>query len=204
MVSGTLTLYASQLRNSKVHLAEIKLHQELRLSADLIARQLRNSGYWSGALNGTLSDADGSNPPQNAYANVNLLMDGSGIIFNQNYDTDNVLNSSEMLGFRLNKGIIQSQLGENNWQDITDPKSIQITHFFITHYETRQISSTASNTSFSPCSKACTDINTCPSIWLRSYKIVIGARAPLDANIQRGIEQIVRVRNDQITGTCPA
>lgn len=203
IVSGALTLYASQLRNSKRILADMKLHQELRLTSELISRQLRNSGYWSGALNGTVSGTDGSVPPQNAYANVTTLSDGSGIVFQQNFDADNIVNSAEILGFRLNNGIIQSQLGSNNWQDLTDPKSIQINAFVLTPH-INVVSSTTASASFSPCSKICTDINTCPKISIRSYNILISAQAPSDSSIQRALEHTIKIRNDQISGVCPA
>jgi type II secretory pathway component PulJ len=201
IVSGALTLYASQLRNSKRAIAEVRLNQELRLTSELIARQLRSAGFWSNALVGTISAADGSPPIQNPYATISTHPDNTGIIFNQNFDSNNVVDTEESLGFQLNNGVIQSQLGSGNWQDLTDPRAILVTHFSVTPMIT-SISSAVASTNFSPCSKTCTDINTCPQLLIRTYTISIMAQPPSDPSIVRALQQTVKIRNDQVTGIC--
>ena len=202
IVSGALTLYASQLLNSKKAIAEVKLNQELRLTSELVTRQLRNAGFWTNALSGTVSAADGTAPAQNPYATITPQTNNPGVIFNQNFDSNNVIDTAEGLGFQLKNGIIQSQLGSGNWQDLTDPRAIMITDFSVTPMITN-ISSTFASANFSPCSKTCTDINTCPQLWIRTYTISIVGQAPSDPSIVRALQQTVKVRNDQVTGICP-
>ena len=203
VVSGALTLYASQLAQSKRIMLEMRINQELRITLDLISRQLRNSGYWNNALNGTLAGMNGSAPIQNPYASINYLETNSSLVFYQSLDTNDIINSNENLGFRLVDGSVQAQLGSGNWQALTDPKALTITALSITP-TIKTISSVASTTStFNPCSKACTDINSCPQFSIRSYKIVLAAVAPRDPTLVRALEQTVRVRNDEVKGVCP-
>ena len=202
VVSGALTLYASQLRNSKRAIAEVRLNQELRLTFELITRQLRNAGFWTNALSGTVSAADGSAPIQNPYATVTSHINNTGVIFNQNFDSNNVIDTAEGLGFQLRNGTIQSQLGSGNWQDLTDPRAILITDFSVTPIITN-ISSTVASANFSPCSKTCTDSSTCPQLWIRTYTISIVGQAPSDPSIIRALQQTIKVHNDQVTGICP-
>jgi hypothetical protein len=51
-------------------------------------------------------------------------------------DANNTLDTAENLGFQLvtvnSVGRLQMQLGANNWQDLTDPRTVNVTTFAIT------------------------------------------------------------------------
>jgi prepilin peptidase dependent protein B len=210
LVGGAVALFVTNMGNSRQMLLEARINQDMRAAADLIARDLRRSGYWANAVSGTVAGT-GVATASNAYSGITGTFDvPSGLIeYSFARDTNNTLENNEQFGFRLNNGVIQMKTsGAPTWQDVTDPGAATITNFTITRSETvipvgdRCIRgcNTVPPPMPSASSAACPNP---PALNVRRYDLLIEATAPNNATIRRTLREAVRVRNDQLMGVCP-
>lgn len=201
IVAAGSTLMLSNLREQKALLREAALMQNLRTAADVVSRDLRRAGFWDHAVEGVgaLSGEGVVNP----HAEVDLIDAPSGFIrFGYSRDTDDPNVSGDAgaeprLGFRLRSGAIEIDLGQGNWQTLTDRGRLVVTAFHLTP-RVAQIDLG------SHCAKACDAGNdTCPPRQqLRSLAVEIAGRLPETAGASRALRTEVRLRNDAIVGTC--
>ncbi len=166
---------------------------------DLVSRDLRRSGYWAAEASGVRND-DGSAVVANPYAAVTpeaAASDAVRLSFSRDASENDVVDSNEQFGFRLRNGAIELQLGDSNWQALTDPATLVVTTFSVEpHVE---------ETSLAPfCAEPCAAGSTwCPPRQqVRSYAIAIAGRSVLDANVRRSVQSAVRLRNLAVVGSC--
>lgn len=218
LVAGAVTLFVSNLGNSRQLLLEARVNQDLRAAADLITRDLRRAAYWGNALSGTVASGSTSTTTPNPYRAISF---GTGLVeyaFSRDAAgaEDNTLENDEQFGFRRTVqggvGVIQLKLGADNWQTITDPQTIDVTDMNVTPTETTVDVRDA-------CARACcsdADVAagtcavatiaagaTCPSIRVRQYQLVLTANATGNAAVARTLQTRVRPRNDEYNGVCP-
>lgn len=209
ILAGATLVTSTQLSNDRVLLLETQIQQDLRATADLITRELRRSGYW--ALASTTAWPE-TGAPVNMYQAFDANTPGAGgrqeIVFSYSNalttDAENgAVDAAEQFGFALNSsaGTIEAKLGDAGWQTLTDPNVVTVVQF--DHPVTEQVLVV-------PCAKYCGtpavpgDTTCWPRQKVRDVMVQITGRAVHDPSVVRSVRSGVRLRNDLITGTCPA
>ena len=98
-------------------------------------------------------------------------------------------------GFRLKDGVIQVQLGRNNWQALTDPGVVDIKTFTATQFP----ESVNLPTCDTPA--ACPSLTGCAAnsqITTRHIELEMVGQAVHDPSVRRQLTANVRVRNDEV------
>ena len=204
VVAAAALMTSSQLTDNRRLLLETQLQQDLRAAADIVARDLRRSGYWAEARNGVPSPA-GSTIAANPYGAV--VTDSANATVRYAYRRGA---GAEAFGFRLGSdGVLSACQGALSgacaWQALTDGTTVQITAFTIgtTRAGDRARSANAAEIVI-PCPNLCTnadgtqDTLCWPKVGLREYVISITGHAVSDAAVTRTLDLSVRLRNDRI------
>lgn len=205
ILAGASTMFVSNVTNSRRLLLEARINQDLRATMDLISRDLRRGAYWGNSLTGTLATGSVSSTVTNPYSAITST--GSTQIdyaYTRDATENNALDAStEQFGFKLNTTThaIQMNIG-GTWQTLTNTDILTIpdSGFTITPTETAIDIRTA-------CAKTCTDTvlaPTCPRVQVRTYNIVLTGTSKTDSAVSRTLRSQVRVRNDAMSGSCPA
>lgn len=215
VVAGATKLLVDNLTNNRRMLVETRVNQDLRSAADLIVRDLRRAGYWQSATS-VVSGATVLNP-YSAIANTTTDLTTGELTFTYDKDGNSTVNDGDRSGFRVNSGMLEIRNGANGWQPVTDSGSMEIVAPATLTVTTRTVVLSAS----CPCltTLACTPgsfldpdpatgatgINFAnrPRVAVREYDLRLTGRAPSDTNVRRSIREMVRVRNDEPSGTCP-
>lgn len=197
VVAGATMLVANQLGDNRRLLLETQIQQDLRAAADIVARDLRRSGYWGAAQTGVWY-AGSPGVTANPYTNLAPAVSGSAassVAFNYSRGVENnTIDAAEQSGFQLSNGVIQMRVG-GNWQPLTDDRTLRITNF--------QATMTANPITLS-CFLPCGAMANCPPTQtVREVEVVIEGRAVADANVRRSVRSNVRLRNDLVAGACP-
>ena len=201
VAAGGAGFLAGNLRESRSLLVESRLMQDLRTAADVITRDLRRAGYWSGAEAGVWAPAASAvlANPYTAIAPVAAASDSVGFRYSRDATENHSVDTNEQFGYRLRNGTLEMQLGAGNWQALTDSGTVAITAFSVTP-STQEISLAAA------CPNACTASSaTCPPrARVRSLALSISGRAVGDSRVTRTVRTNVRLRNDAVSGACQA
>lgn len=207
VVAGALSLFASSVSGSRKLTVEMRVNQDLRAAADIIARDLKRGGYWENAIAGTVRTATGASVVANPNPVPSATPGTSTVTYSVARDTlatrctaipctNNALDTDEQSGFRLTGGVLQMQVGAGNWQPLTDAALVTVNNFELTPTETvvdiRDV-----------CEKTCVG-TTCPTITVRSYLLRLKGTAVSDTAVTRVIQERIRLRNDTTAGACPA
>ena len=197
--AGGGALLASQIREHRALVLEARLMQDLRTAADLIARDLRRAGYWGDAGAGVWSEAAAARTnPYAALAPDSAASDAASLRYSRDAIENHVVDGNEQFGFRLRNRAIEIQLGNGNWQALTDATLLAVTQFEIAPQQGVIDLGAACPTPCPPDSEAC------PRQQVRSLALQISAHALADAAVTRSVHALVRVRNDAAAGACPA
>ena len=222
IVAGATLVLTTQLDNNRRLLLEAQVQQDLRTTADMIARDVRRAGYWGKSFCNVWPVNDPVNcaapNPYNTMTpavapapngTTQLVYDRStdaelGATLNADDDAvdgGNAARPRERVGFRWNEvaGTIEYLIGANNWQALTDPAVLRVTQFNMTL--NRQVLPV-------PCASAgcqaqgpvCGGPMTVQS---RDLSFTIVAQAVHDANVRRSLRENVRLRNSVPVEQCP-
>jgi prepilin peptidase dependent protein B len=195
------TLLAGNLRESRNLLLEARLLQDLRTAADVITRDLRRAGYWGAATEGvwTAGAAAVIANPYVALAPGGAASDAVSFQYSRDAAENNAVDTNEQFGFRLRNRVIEMQLGAGNWQALTDAGTLDVTEFSVTP-TVQEIDLRSYCTQPCPAGSA-----TCPPRQqVRSLALVVTGRSTTDASVVRSLRSNVRLRNDAVSGACPA
>jgi prepilin peptidase dependent protein B len=199
VVAAGSTLVAQHLRDNRALAIEARLMQDLRTAADVVSRDLRRAGYWAHAASGVAGD--GSDVAiANPYAEVTPGAAASDVVrfrYSRDATENDTVDDNEQFGFRLHNGAIELQLGDMNWQALTDATTFTVTAFSI---EPR-----VEETSLAGfCATAClAGSTTCPPRQqVKSFAVSISARSAFDAGVTRNVLGQARLRNGSVTGSC--
>lgn len=194
IVGGALKLFIDNLDNNRRLLIETRVNQDLRAAADLIARDLRRAGYWQNAASGVWQPAGAATA-----INPNLAIAGEcGVTNDITYSFDDASGAPTSGGFRLVAGRIDTFV-TSTWQALTDPSTMTVTQFCITPLN--RVVNLLPRCVVATCPAGST---TCPpTLTVRQYSLVLRGQARSDANVVRQLEEVVRVRNDELSGACP-
>ena len=216
VVVGASKLFADYVVGNKRLMLETRVNQDLRAAADIVARDVRRAGYWDNASTGVWSTGSATtvaNPHASGLGQVSST--AASVSYSYARDTDDVLDSNEYAGFRLQPvagvGTLQMQDGQNNWQAVTDPGTVRITAFAVTPVSPALVNDLSSycgclsrltctladiaNPTFNPAGK--------PSVTTHSFEIVLTGQAVNDPAVTRTVRETVRVRNPSLSGACP-
>jgi type II secretory pathway component PulJ len=192
VVAAASMLVGTQLGENRKLVLETQLQQDLRATADIIARELRRSGYTN--LPWTYIASETGQANYNTQSELTLSAGNSQIEFH--YARAN----PGTWGFQLVGGAIRTVVAPSaaasaagSWQELTDPETMQVTSFQITpHIAPMQVL---------PCPKLCpgtNDTDCWPRVFVRSYTVSIEARSPRATEVKRSLQSEVRLRNDQV------
>lgn len=199
VVAGGMLLLGQHLREHRALLLEARLMQDLRTTADVVARDLRRAGHWGDATAGLPSPMlPGRANPYAPLAPATAASDAASFAFSRDATENHVLDSNERFGFRLRNKAVEMQLGSGNWQALTDATLLAITTLRITPV-LQEVDLAGL------CHQACpVGSSSCPPRQqLRSLRIELSGRSVTDATLTRSLQVEVRVRNDALAGACP-
>jgi prepilin peptidase dependent protein B len=202
VVAGATLAVSNQLGDNRRLMLETQIQQDLRAAADVIARDVRRSGYWANAQAGVWhagAVAVTSNPytaltPASGVASEVRFGYSRGML--ENNTPDLTLDANDEAGFRLVNNAIQMRTG-GQWQALTDSTTLKVTDFRVTIN-----SQSVALSCFNPCpvgALACP-----PTQTVREVKVEITGTAVHDPSVERRANSNVRLRNDVINGACPA
>ena len=199
IVGASLTALLTQLRESRTLIAQTRLMQDLRAAAELMARDLRRVCYWGAADHGVWQQTATAGAALNPY--IAMSTSGSGVAFRYSRDTveNDLVDGNEQFGYRLRNGVLELQLGTSPWQAMTDSTTMKVTRFEIT--PTEQLLSLAGSCT-APCPAS--DLNCPPQLRVRSLVLTLTAQGIGNTSVERSVRTTVRLRNDALTGHCPA
>ncbi len=200
VVAAAGSVVASHQRDQRAALLEARLMQDLRSTAELVARDLRRAGHWSAAASGVRLDGDDAAPIANPHAAISTAASPSSAValsFSNGGSDPLVVDDSERFGFRLRGGAVELQLGATNWQAISDPATLVVTAF--------QVAPTVEEISLAAfCAAPCAAGSTVcpPRQQVRSFTITLAGRSTTDAALVRSLRTTVHARNDVVVGAC--
>jgi len=195
VVAAASLVVTSQLADNRRLMLELQVQQDLRITADVIARELRRAGGRQLATQGVWSEDVPAVVTANPFGTITLASANTEVRF----DYERGINL-QPLGFKLmrdsstgNVGVIQSHIG-TGWQELTDRNTMDVTAFTV-----RPLTPAIPDQVI-PCPKACSsnsaDTSCWPKLKVRAYEVLINAQARTDASIQRSLRSEVRLRND--------
>ena len=201
VVAAGTTVVTHSARENRVLTIEARLMQDLRTAADIIARDLRRAGHWGASASGVRSN-DGSPVLANPYALVapeTAASDSVRLSFSRDASENGTVDGNERFGFRLRNGAVELQLGDGNWQALTDPATLTVTAFEVTP---RTEETSLERFCAEPCAVGST---TCPPRQqVRSFTVAIEAQAVADPGVRRSVHAGARLRNGSVVGRCEA
>ena len=196
IAGGATKLFVEHLRDSRRLLLEARLHQDLRATAALVARDLRRAGFWQQALAATVPPRR-PNPYRDVTPSAGTDADVTTYSFSRDAVENDLVDLNEASGFRLAQGSLQT-LNGGSWQALTDPAVLRVTLFVVSP---RRLTVPLGHL----CRPACDNATmACPSLTVRSYHLELHGESASDTQVQRQIHEAVRVRNDEFAAVdCP-
>ncbi len=199
VVAAGTAVVTHNARENRALMIEARLMQDLRTAADIVARDLRRAGYWAASASGVRSD-DGSAVVANPYALITpegAASDAVRLSFSRDASENGTVDGNERFGFRLRNGAIELQLGDGNWQALTDPATLTVTAFEV---EPRTEETSLERFCAEPCAVGST---VCPPRQqVRSFTVAVEARAVSNPDVRRSVQAGARLRNASVVGRC--
>lgn len=229
ILAGATMVLTSQLGDNRRLLLEAQMQQDMRATADMIARDIRRAGYWAhaicqvwlepgkviapecaNAVSGAgewVTNPYGTMTPRAAPAGTQTVVydrstdeESAGLGEDDDLVDDVADRTREQVGFRLrvvgDRQTVQYLVGEDNWQDLTDPEVLKVTQFTLA-LNARDLAL--------PCGVQCPVLGPggCPLVQsVRDVTITLVAEARHDATARRTLQDNVRLRNDVVREVC--
>ncbi|WP_146219327.1 hypothetical protein [Sphaerotilus hippei] len=209
MVATLLPVVAHQLQEQRRLLRLTRLTQDLRISGELIARDLRRSGHWGSPADALWRSAADGPRPANPYQGV-LVDTASHVVYRYSRDPqeDQVAGSNESFGLRVHP--VQASLDlrlsgprlapgtGDQWQALTDPEQVRVTRLQIS-LQTRQRSL------LDACAvTSCTGTGCGPARTTHLVTIELTLASRQEPDLQRSWRSTVLLRNAERHGECPS
>ena len=223
VTAGASVVAVNQINEHRRLMLETQVQQDLRAAADLLQQDMRRAGFrgipqlgvWQPASGvGTPLEVPAQSASASPYAAVsvtNSVTDTGGLRTLEykyarkneggTYSSGDAPLSNEYFGVRWDKGKHTLYLklgktnGQDNWQPITDPDTVQIINF-----EIQVVEQSFGLGEF--CENSCVG-STCPQQSIRRVEFKIRGRAVHDSNVVRTLTGVERIRADTVTGACP-
>ncbi|NWG73628.1 MAG: hypothetical protein HXY24_03310 [Rubrivivax sp.] len=210
IVAGATALFVNYLGSNRALVLETRVNHTLRTAADLIARDLRRTGYWRNSLSGVWRDGA---PPTatNPYAAVAY---DSGVPtkvgFQYATDDNDTVDDNEEFGFRFAGDALEMLDVNGDWVPVTRASTVRI----LAAESSVQQSALRTVELWRTC--PCLEKGTCttaqfeagvypdrPRLTLRQYTITLVGQSAADPTVRRRLVETVRIRNDVLEGVCP-
>jgi type IV pilus assembly protein PilW len=198
LVAGAaVTSVMAHLREDRRAADERRLVRELHMAADLVARDLRRAGHWDGVVAASWHEAGPL--VVNPHA---ALTPQAGPADAARYGYAGLAPgaATEDLGLRLSAGVVQLRLGDGAWQALTDAATVQVTHFGLTPTVHPVLLDALCGGACAPGVPGCG----APLQAVRTLVVELRGRSPRAPHATAAAHRVVRVRNDAVTGACPA
>lgn len=200
IVAAATAMLSAQLADQRRMVLAVQVEQDLRATADLIARDARRAGYSKVAAHQLPSLGQETN----VYAPANTATVGrvTQISYAYAQDENNQLDANDVAGVKLDSGVVRLRVG-GSWQPLTDPDRTLVTSLKARMAAQRlPLADDCSN----PCPAPTTGTGALcpPEQVVRTLTVELGARSARDPGVTRSLRTTVRLRNDQIDGVCPA
>jgi prepilin peptidase dependent protein B len=221
ITAAALALVALSSGEQRRLLAEARLQQDLRAAMDIVSRELRRSGQWPDAATGVwavdpvASSAASAMLPAPVMPTVNPY--GGFLAVPCNAAAAAVATPSAVppalaphachvtaadddatpsrSGFHVSRGALHAVLQGGSPQSVTDAAATTVRRFTVT--------SAGREVGLGDfCGQPCGD--RCPGAALRAVVVELQATLPEDPRVQRRLQGTVRLRNDLLSGQCPA
>lgn len=195
VVAAAATLVSMQLTDNRRLTLETQVQQDLRASADIIARDIRRAGILAG-VDGATSVVwrPGDNATSAQNTNIAASPAAPGVAATTVTYRLTRPGAEGPWGFRLNGDVIQSlYVGVGaGWQPLTDPTTMRVTRFDITPQNEPPIQLA--------CQKLCADgTQRCwPTLEVRAFQVDIEGVATSDPSVRRQVHVLVHLRNDAV------
>lgn len=205
IVAAATLLLGHQLSDNRRLLLETQLQQDMRVSMDIITRQIRRAGVYEPDDSLNLMSSPTGQPGRfsKAFRRISLGAGNEEIVFNYFLNPDSQADTG-IWGFKLEAGKVRTKLAGAGWQDLTDGSTVKVTKLLFTP---------VSNTSeVVACPNLCPDTTTAcwPRSMVRSYRVTLEAESVADPLVKRRMQTLARVRNnlpvfnaDSETQPCP-
>jgi type IV pilus assembly protein PilW len=200
VVAAATLLMSTQMTDNRRLLLETQIQQDLRATADIVAKELRRSSFWGGHASGVPAPAVGT-----VVANPSRTLSFVSTSNTVNYRYTRTAGATAF-GFKLENGIIKSCQGEPDvdglcggaYQELTDPKSVTINAFTVT--QERSATPNNDDSLILPCPNLCSDstTNCWPRVAVREFVITLSGTSVADPTVTRELRVGVRVRNDRV------
>ena len=191
IVAAATLLLGNQLADNRRLVLELQLQQDMRVSMDIITRQIRRAGLWEENDSLQLLPTAAGQPGSFSTARRSIELNAANdeIVFNywlnpQDQGEDGVW------GFKLEGGKVRTKLARGGWQDLTDRGTVKVTSLNFTPV--------ATNSEVVACPNLCADNTTAcwPKSRVRSYLVTLQAEAATDPLVKRRMQTLARVRNN--------
>jgi type IV pilus assembly protein PilW len=188
LVTGmVISMFSSSIGGHAQAIRTMRLNQDMRITMDMIVRDIRRAGYWSGttvASNSHASLIGGTLP-------IGIFDFQTGadncVLVSYDHDADDTTSNDKVFGYRLlDTGVLQTVNQDiasvagcstpTAWQALIDDNTVQVNELTFTTYPLLAASFAAS-----------------PN---KTVTITLDASSLLDTNIRTVIVEEVRVRNE--------
>jgi type IV pilus assembly protein PilW len=199
IVAAASMAITTQLDDQRRLMMAAQVEQDLRAAVDLIARDLRRTGYWQDSAR----ELPATGSAANAYGSVNAgstERPGTSVTYTYSHDDpgeeNGAVDLNDQTGAKLDGGVIKLLSG-GTWQALTDADTVKVDHFQVA-MDTQTVS--LAGYCAAPCPPGAASCP--PTQQVRSVTIAIDAHAAHDPSITRSLRTTVRLRNDRIVGAC--
>jgi len=199
VVAAGSSVVLDNVRENRALALETRLMQDLRNAVDIVSRDLRRARYWAASASGVRSD-DGSVVIPNPYAAVSPMAaasDATLFRFSRDAVENGFVDANEQFGFRLHNGAIELQLGDGNWQALTDSTLLTVTSFVV---EPSVEESSLASFCVNPCPPA--SVSCPPRQQVQRFAVTVSGQSIADPRVRRSVQSSVRLRNSAVVGSC--
>lgn len=188
LVTGmVISMFTSSIGGHAQAIQTLRLNQDMRITMDMMVRDIRRAGYWSGttvASNTHASLIGGTLP-------IGIFDFQTGtdncVLVSYDHDSDDTTSNDKVFGYRLlDTGVLQTVNQDlasvadcsagTSWQALLDDNTVQVNELTFTTYPLLAASFAAS-----------------PN---KTVTITLDASSLLDTNVRTVIVEEVRVRNE--------
>ena len=204
VVAAATILMATQLTENRRLLTETQLQQDLRATADIITRELRRAGY-SAIADTSVANVTAGQPVPDPYLDLPV---GNGVQGSVAYNYKRPDNAPGPFGYKLDAGVIKTNLSAAGWQELTD-KNVLFVDLMTFVLNTSTDPATAKPLVLA-CAKDCPPPppgqgpEWCwPTVAVRDLTITITGHSVSDPAVVRTVQSRVRLRNDLVQFNSP-
>lgn len=214
LMLGAIQLIGHHLASHRAQVRELRLNQELRAAAEVMARDLKRAGHWDKAFISSDAPEVPRSPQDNPFA---LATPDSRTALNSlEYGYERTLATApDAFGFRHQVsggvGMLRMKNAAGGWQPLTDPSVVNITQFQITPFVQTIELWTSCTCRFSPHkSPDCDDTALQehpgrPRLHLHHVEVVLTGVATGDSDLSRTVRESIHIGNQVVAhpAGCP-